>query len=104
MGYRNLIIIAIILSVIISFIAIIILARNAIKNLDVLYSYVLTSISLLVSRKFIIIYGIFNFPTENNLGILKLYMGLTKFSFLFIVCGVFMQVLLKTKENVQLSS
>lgn len=104
MGHMNLIVSAIILSIILSFIAIIFLARNAIKNLEVIYSYVLTSISLLVIRKFIILYEIFYFTIENDLKVFKLYIGLTKFAFLFVVCGVFMQVLMKTKENVRLSS
>ena len=104
MGHMNLIVSAIILSIILSFIVIIFLARNAIKNLEVIYSYVLTSISLLVIRKFIILYEIFYFTTENDLKVFKLYIGLTKFAFLFVVCGVFMQVLMKTKENVRLSS
>lgn len=102
--YMNLIVIIIILSIIINFISIVFLTKKAIKNLDVLYSYVFISISLLAIRKFIIIYEIFNFPTKNDFYIFKLYMALTKFSFVFIVCGVFMQVLMKTKENVKLSS
>lgn len=103
-AYMNLIVIIIILSFILNFISIVFLSKRAIKNSDVLYSYVLISISLLAIRKFIIIYEMFNFPTKNDFQIFKLYMALTKFSFVFVVCGVFMQVLMKTKENVKLSS
>lgn len=103
-GNRKLLILIIILVIIFSFIVIILFTKNAIKKLEVIYFYVIGSILLLVTRGFVLIYELLYITLENSIPLLKIYINLTKFSFLFIVCGVFLQVFIKTRENVLLSS
>lgn len=100
----NLLISIIILVIVFSFIVVIFFTKNAIKNLEVIYFYVIGSISLLIARGFVVIYELFYVVSEHNIHLLRIYINLTKFSFLFIVCGVFLQVFIKTRENVLLSS
>lgn len=103
-GNINLLISILILVIIFSFIVIIFFTKNAIKKLEVIYFYVIGSISLLIIRGLVVIWKLFYLSLENNISLLMIYIYLTKFSFLFIVCGVFLQVFIKTRENVLLSS
>ena len=103
-GNINLLIAIIIVVSIFSFIVIIFFTKNTIKKLEVIYFYVIGSVSLLIFRELLVVWKLFYLSLENNISLLRMYINLTKFSFLFIVCGVFLQVFIKTRENVLLSS
>lgn len=81
------------------FICTILLAIKTLKEVDIIYSYVIGSIYLLIVRGFCRIFEIYNTGKLNSEYSNHIFLLLTIISFTYIIIGAFMQVVVNSNES-----